>query len=217
MPNFMMRAALVLIASSLAGCNRESVPETKATPSRMLLDIQSIVAKQVGKNAADVNPDLTFKAIGADELDLVEITMDVEDTFGIGIRDETLVAAAGITGADELCRHLTVRAFATVAESSPKQSARETHANSTDDGPLRESQVGKYGELSQLPNPDGLVLVLIPSLDELIRISEQRLGRKMDDDEIDTLRQNAGAIALPPSVAEKLNRDKPTVESVPKE
>jgi acyl carrier protein len=215
MTPFKMRTVLVIIACFQAGCNPAREPETKAIPSQMLLDLQSIIAKQLGKNAADVNPDLTFAALGADELDLVEITMEVEDTFGIGIRIESLATASGISGAETLCSRLTVRAFATVAESSPKQSLRAAQSKTADSGTLQESQVGKFSELSQLPNPNGLVLVFIPRLEELIKISEQRLGRKMDVDEIETLRQNAAVIALPPQMAEKLNRDKPPPEAVP--
>ena len=182
----------------------------------MLLDIQAIVAKQLNKNAADVRPELTFAAIGADDLDLVEITMTVEDTFGILIRDDALATAAGRTDASALCTHLTIREFATVAESSPKQPPPATQIETVDDGTLRESQVGTYGQLAQLLNPNGLVLVFIPSLEELTTYSEQRLGRKMDDQKLDTLRQSAAVIALPSEMAEKLKHEKSDRELAPR-
>lgn len=214
----MMRSILVLIACILAGCNsaREPTnsapePSTKATQSRMLLDIQSIVAKQLGKNAADVKADLTFAELGADELDLVEVAMEVENVFGISMHDDALAAAAGITNTDKLdklCTHLTIAAFVAVAESSPKATPRGNQTEIADDGTLRESQVGTYGQLSQLPNPKGLILVFFPSFEEQRQFSEQRLGRKMDADEIELLRQKAVVMALPPEIADKLNQDK---------
>lgn len=51
----------------------------------MLADIQLVVAEQLDLRANDVNPEQTFASVGADDLDLVEITMEVEDRFGIAI------------------------------------------------------------------------------------------------------------------------------------
>lgn len=172
----------------------------------MLPDIQSIIARQLDKPVSEIDPDQTFAAIGADDLDLVEITMEVEDTFGIAIRHDSLVDAANAAGANTLCNQLTVRTFAAVAEESPKQPAPKTDSELQDDGILRESQVGTFGDLSELPNPEGFVLVFIPSLEELTRLQEQRLGRKLDDKEVDTLRRDAAVIALPQEMADQLKR-----------
>ncbi len=174
----------------------------------MLDSIQSIIAGQLGKPASEIDPDQTFAAIGADDLDLVEITMEVEDTFGIAIHDDSLVNAAHATTANALCSQLTVRTFAAVAEESPKQPPPESISDIHDDAVLRKSQVGTFGDLSQLPNPGGLVLVFIPSLEELTKIQEEHLGRKLDGSEVDKLRQNAAVIAIPKEMANQLKRQK---------
>ena len=173
----------------------------------MLLNIQSIIAEQLGLKAADINPELTFAAIGADDLDLVEITMEVEDRFGIGISDDALVNASRTTDANSLCDHLTIRTFATVAEGAPKHPSQRP-SPVADDGTLRESQVGAFAELSKLPNPNGLVLVFVPSFEELTQIQEQRLGRDLDDAETEALLQKATVIALPQEMAAKLKQQK---------
>jgi acyl carrier protein len=205
--NVMARLGLLLIACVVAGCGPSRAPDATALHSQMLIDVQSIVAEQLGLKAADVNPELTFAGVGADDLDLVEITMEVGDRFGIAINDDALVSAAGTRDADSLCDHLTIRKFATVAEAAPKQ-PQEQSSEVADDGTLRESQVGPFGELSKLPNPNGVVLIFIPSFEELILLQEQRLGRELDDGEIDALRETAAVIALPREMAEKLKQQK---------
>ncbi|MBX3427314.1 MAG: acyl carrier protein [Pirellulales bacterium] len=203
----MARLGILLIASVIAGCGPSRAPETIAPHSSMLANVQSIIAKQLGLKDADVIPEMTFGGVGADDLDLVEITMEVEDRFGITISEDALVSAAGIRDTDSLCDHLTIRKFATVAEAAPKQ-PQERPSPVTDDGTLRESQVGAFGDLSKLPNPNGLMLVFVPSFEELTQIQAQRLGRELDDTEIEALRQKAAVIALPQEMAEKLKQQK---------
>ena len=94
-----------------------------------------------------------------------------------------------------------------MAEAAPKQ-PQEKPSPVADDGILRESQVGAFGDLSKLPNPIGLVLVFNPSIEELTQIQEQRLGRVLDDAQIEALRQKAAVIALPQEMAEKLKQQK---------
>ena len=204
----MTRRALLLIAGIAAGCGAASDRDASTPEPSTLVEIQSIVADQLGLRTENVSPDLTFGAIGADDLDLVEITMDVEDKFGIAIHDDALVDAAGAKDANSLCDLLTIRTFASVAEKAPKQ-AEHQKVHASDDGTLRESQVGLFEELSQLPNPDGHVLVFIPSVEELTELQEQRLGRKLDGSEIEVLRQKAVVIALPRKIADKVKQRKP--------
>ncbi len=203
----MLRFALLLIACVVAGCGPSGGPEATTPDSPMLVNIQSIIAEQLGLKAADVNPELTFAAVGADDLDLVEITMEVEERFDIAIRDDALVHAAGKQDAHTLCDHLTIRKFATVAEKAPKQ-PQQRQLSIVDDDILRESQVGAFGELSQLPNPHGLVLVFVPNFEDLAQIQEHRLGRELDDAETKALRQKAAVIALPQEMAAKLKQQK---------
>ena len=205
--NIISRLVILLIACGIAGCGPSQTTGRTTPNSQMLVDVQSIVAEQLGLRTADVNPELTFAGIGADDLDLVEITMEVEDRFGIMISDDALMRAAGIRDTDSMCANLTIQKFATVAESAPKQ-PQDKAQPVTDDGTLRESQVGTFDELTKRPNPEGLVLVFVPSFEELIQLQQQHLGRELDDTEIETLRQKAAVIALRQEMAEKLKQQK---------
>lgn len=203
----MTRLGLLLIGCVVAGCGLSRAPTATTPDSPMLVTIQSVIAEQLGLKATGVSPDLTFAAVGADNLDLVEITMEVEERFGIAISDDAFVNAAGTRDANSLCDHLTIRTFATVAVKAPKQ-PQQKPSPVADDGALHESQVGAFGDLSTFPNPNGLVLIFVPSFEELTQIQEQHLGRELDDAEITALRQKAAVIALPQEMAAKLKQQK---------
>lgn len=50
--------------------------------------VKSIVAEQLGVDAADITPETTFDDLNADSLDVVELIMALEEEFDIEIPDE---------------------------------------------------------------------------------------------------------------------------------
>ena len=96
--------AFITTLSLLSGCGNKSHSQTsnaKAEGGRptqsvssddeqIFSGIRNIVAKQLGLDASaiDVDASLSKQKVAADELDVVEIIMNVEETFGIEIRDE---------------------------------------------------------------------------------------------------------------------------------
>ena len=173
----------------------------------MLPEIQEIAARQLKKSPAEMNPKSTFAALGADDLDVVEITMAVEDKMGIAIQDDELAKAAGTSPDQNLAGKLTLEAFARVVASAPKESRPQPRGpTGPDDGTLRESQVGPYGELSKRPNPKGYVLVFIPSFDVLLSTMEQKKGSPLTALEKEELKANAAVIALPAAMAAEMER-----------
>jgi acyl carrier protein len=48
----------------------------------------AIIAEKLSMPAGNIVPASTFKDLGADSLDIVEIIMTFEETFGIEIKDE---------------------------------------------------------------------------------------------------------------------------------
>lgn len=182
--------AHIALALLLAGCGRNAI----------LPEIQQIAAAQLKKSPTEMNPKSTFAALGADDLDVVEITMAVEDKMGIAIQDHALAKAAGVSPDQNLAAQLTLETFTRVAAAAPKES-RPRRSTGPDDGTLRESQVGPYGELSKRPNPNGYVLVFIPDFDVLLANMEQKLGRPMTAAERNELKARAAVIALPPAMA----------------
>ncbi len=84
----------------------------------MLNEIKSVIASHLDMSADEIASNATFAELGADDLDLVEITMDVEHQLNLVIRDDALVAKSGSASANDLYRRLTVQGFAEVATAS---------------------------------------------------------------------------------------------------
>jgi acyl carrier protein len=63
----------------------------------MLSEIRNIVAKQLSLEASaiDVDAPLSKQKVAADELDVIEIVMNVEETFGVEIKDEEIINPEG--------------------------------------------------------------------------------------------------------------------------
>jgi hypothetical protein len=136
----------------------------------------------------------------------VEIVMATEEALNISIDDDGLAKAAGAAQPEKLVGSLTIREFAAFADGAPHQQPPPPQNNEPNDGGLRATQVGPYGELSKLPNPRGHELVFIPSLEELTIASEQKAGRKLTSDEQAELKAKAVVIAMAPQDAEKLRQ-----------
>lgn len=70
--------------------------------------IRDIVAKilSIEPNAVDVDAPLSKQKVAADELDVVEIVMGVEETFGVEIKDEEITNKSGEIGEDLSVRKL---------------------------------------------------------------------------------------------------------------
>ena len=64
--------------------------------------VMSIIAEKLSMPLANIKAELTFKDLGADSLDIVEIIMNFEETFGIEIKDEDAQNIKTINDAIEL-------------------------------------------------------------------------------------------------------------------
>ncbi len=58
------------------------------TKEDSLSKVIAIIADKLSIPTANIAPSATFKDLGADSLDVVEIIMSFEESFGIEIRDE---------------------------------------------------------------------------------------------------------------------------------
>ena len=56
----------------------------------MLEQVKEIVADGLGADAADLTAETTFESLGADSLDLMDMVMSFEDTFGVEIDTEEI-------------------------------------------------------------------------------------------------------------------------------
>lgn len=53
-----------------------------------LAKVVGIIAEKLSMSQENITAESTFKDLGADSLDIVEIIMSFEETFGIEIKDE---------------------------------------------------------------------------------------------------------------------------------
>lgn len=56
----------------------------------MLDKVKEIVAEGLGLEVADLTAETTFESLGADSLDLMDMVMNFEDTFGVEIDTEAI-------------------------------------------------------------------------------------------------------------------------------
>lgn len=218
---------LALLAASLASCdpkpsppppNPSSVQPTTPTlsgpaPTPALVAVQAIIARQLGLRPESIKPESTFAALGADDLDVVEIVMATEEALDITIPDEALGPIQAPPGTPTLPARLTVGAFVTTVSQAPKAKFSSPKLDEPHDGTLRLAQVGPYQDLSQLPNPRGYELVFVPELSALEAAAAQKLGQRLTEPERATLKNKAIVMAMPPADAAKFKeqRNRPAV------
>lgn len=84
------------------GCGpaKPTVNSPVVSPSKdpIVTKVCSVVAMQMGVEASKVSERTSMADLGADELDLVELVMELEDEFKITISDEGLNNLAGEGG-----------------------------------------------------------------------------------------------------------------------
>lgn len=71
--------------------------------------------------------------------------------------------------------------------------------------PLRETDVGAYGELCKRPNPEGLAILQVPPFETMLPFLEKRMGRKLSADEVEAERAKAPSIVVSQEAAQKMS------------
>ena len=160
-------------------------------------EICSIISQHLKIPTSQIDSKKNFAAIGADDLDLVEIIMTVEDAYGIEINDAALSKNSGTKQSEHLVNHLTINAFITVAATSKKQPPFTNSDNKTETEPI----VGTYIELSAIMLPKGHVIVFIPSLAAILMNLENQKGNPLTKEEVFNIRDKSVVVALPNTVA----------------
>jgi acyl carrier protein len=105
MPRSVVISSLVFTAAiAIVGCGSSSTGQ-----SRVIDKIQQEVAKILKKDAAQIDVRKPLGVEGADELDVVEIVMEVEEAFDVSIPDSALGDKPG-----EIAKTLTVQKLADI-------------------------------------------------------------------------------------------------------
>src|SRR5205823_6097655 len=96
-----MCRSLVLLVALIAGCSGQSGPDgTTAAPAASRdpeVAIRAAIAARfkVDPSAIDMSRPLSEAPYNADDLDLVELVMDIEERLGVTIADERVEEMAG--------------------------------------------------------------------------------------------------------------------------
>lgn len=77
----------------------QSLAQHTNVPAR----VTNLIVKHMGVERSKVTPAASFKALGADSLDCVELTMAAEEEFNIVVHDDV---AAKIRTVGEMIRHI---------------------------------------------------------------------------------------------------------------
>lgn len=74
--------------------------------------------------------------------------------------------------------------------------------------PLHEHEVGSFGELAQRPNPDDLVILSVPPVEERLAVLRQQFGRELTSEEVEIHRRQSPSIVVNRMVAEKMAEER---------
>lgn len=80
----------ILLLTLVSGCNVRRDDTTGAT--------RQLVAGLLGVDYSDVTPTTTLGELGCDELDVVELVMEMEESFDISFTDQELESLRGSSG-----------------------------------------------------------------------------------------------------------------------
>ena len=61
--------------------------------------IRDIICELFGVDADEITPETTFESLGAGSLDMIDITMSIEDEFGMECPDEALFGFVSVADA----------------------------------------------------------------------------------------------------------------------
>lgn len=103
-------SALTMLSLSLVGCDRDRPPAAQpaqASQPQIIDRVRKEAAKILKKDAAQVDVSKPLAALGADELDTVEIVMAVEEAFNVEIPDDVIAGKS-----DEVSKTLTLQKLA---------------------------------------------------------------------------------------------------------
>jgi acyl carrier protein len=100
-----------------AGSSTEAKASSSSGPDLRL--VQGVLAELLQVDASTIKPDATFADLGADELDLVEVVMEVEDRLDVRIPDEAIAGPPSAPQEDVTLR-LTVKELAAVVTAARK-------------------------------------------------------------------------------------------------
>ena len=92
-------AAFALIAFAIFGCSNSNPPATSSSASSdapsTVTRVLAVAAEQMGVDQSNIEASTSLADLGADELDLVELVMTLEEEFDQTISDAEIERMSG--------------------------------------------------------------------------------------------------------------------------
>jgi len=112
---------LGLTCTVFFGCSQSAAPPTPQSQSATsnegtALQICRIAAELFGLNASDIKPSTSLGDLGADDLDVVELIMELEDRFDVSIPDKAITDVTGIDNWQAGINRLTMAKLADIVD-----------------------------------------------------------------------------------------------------
>jgi acyl carrier protein len=114
-------AAFITSAAVLLGASG-TVHAERPAEAKILASVTEALAKQLGTTPDKIAPDAKFSSLksAADELDVVELIMTLEEEFQIEITDAAIAQAVGSSALDVIASNLSAKSLAQVVADSLK-------------------------------------------------------------------------------------------------
>ncbi|WP_206107847.1 acyl carrier protein [Paludisphaera rhizosphaerae] len=131
----MNRRTLILTLAVLAGCSERVNPIAPAEPGSAVasdpsdpvqISIRDLIVERlaVDRSKVDMNRPIGDPPLSADDLDLVELILDIEERFDVSIPDEELEKVTGAPAA-ELPSRITPAHLATLAKQAMERAGKK--------------------------------------------------------------------------------------------
>jgi acyl carrier protein len=110
---------LVFSLAAALGCS-STTPAPSVSSDPVLAKVCEITSEQMGVNASRVTGQTSLADLGADELDVVELVMELEDEFKITIPDDAIAKVSGNDKSEIDAKKLTMAKLAEIVRGAKK-------------------------------------------------------------------------------------------------
>ena len=102
----------------VAGCGdrRPATPVAVGKPGSTVDQVCKITAELLGVDRSNIHAETSLGDLGADELDLVELVMELEEHFDTAIPDETVQRIMGTDNWEQGMKNVTMAKLASVID-----------------------------------------------------------------------------------------------------
>jgi acyl carrier protein len=202
---------LVLVGCvlGLAGCGdrRQAAPLPAAKSGTTVEQVCEITALLLRVDRSKVRAETSLGDLGADDLDLVELVMELEEHFNIDIPDDAIENAAGTKSLGEGMKNITMAKLASVVDKrkmTPRSGKGKPPVNGGQSDNAAANGSGAANGTTPPEKPQaGKVKVFLNPLVMLLAGAEKQKGRPLNREEVLEVRDKAVFVMMSPEQSRK--------------